>query len=96
MTVPEEPTNKEPRAVARWNAQYRARHGICGEPCDEHSGRVPGFCERDSRHLGMHSHLVRDGMRDRNGNPETRPGCSFGDHIPRPKKRRPQEVRGPF
>lgn len=93
-SVPED--EKEPKAVLAWRKKFQTRNAICGVRCEKHKGTVPGFCERSSGHVGMHSHELRPGM---DGfDPKSPKGHSWDSSKLRNPRRRPKPPKtlGPF
>ena len=94
---------RAPKAVERWRKAHAAKRGICAQRCPTHTGRTPGFCERNDGHAGMHGHVFREGMTDKAGlmvYDPTRPwqGCSWDDPpaLPSSPRRHKATARGPL
>jgi hypothetical protein len=97
-------TDKRPKSIKAYDQRVYRNRQICAAACPTHTGQVPGFCERPVRHIGMHSHLLREGMvnnktMDREYD-ATRPdkGCSWDTrpHAPRSPKRGKDVAHGPM
>jgi hypothetical protein len=96
-------TDKRPKGVKAYDHRVYRNRQICAASCPTHTGAVPGFCERPVRHSGMHSHLFREGMRDKRGDALYDPtmpgkGCSWDTRPkgPRSPKRGKDVEHGPM
>ena len=96
-------TDKRPKSVKAYDQRIYRNRQICAASCPIHFGQVPGFCERPARHIGMHSHLFREGMKDMTGSQPYDPtqpkkGCSWDTrpHAPRSPKRGKDVEHGPM